>query len=180
MLNFKYEIASMLLAALVGSLVLRNVFLAELQSRTISNPNFTQAQDLDFITGPKSYPAIRQYTAIILPGGYLGEDFLWFPTRQVGDYVTYKLNGIEPGQYQMEVYLASSGDFGIVDISLNGQLLAGAVDLYTSSRTPPQPVLLGDVSLDSDNELRIEVIGTNPLAQPPHYQIGIDGIIIRR
>lgn len=170
----------MLIAALVGSMVLYYVFTTEQQPRAVTLSDFTQAQNLSFVSRPDSLIANRQSTVLLVPGRYLGEDFIWFQTRGVGDYVEFQLNDIEPGQYEMDVYLAAARDFGIVSVSLNGRLVASGVDLFTASREVPAPLRLGGLSLASTNTLHIQLVGTNPESFPPHYQFGIDGVVIRR
>ncbi len=179
MVTARNELLFYLLAFLIGGFVLRNVFLAE-RPPAINVGGFIEAQDLP-LAADSSVPSwALQDTTSIAPGSFMGENFIWFATRTVGDEVIFELRDVEPGLYALEVFLAPSGDFGIVQLSLNGEALDGQADLHPSVFRYRDPLVFHQVSLQRDNRLGLRVVGSNPATSAPHHQIGIDGINLRR
>lgn len=169
----------MCVAALIGGVVLREVYISEQRPQPLTIQDFIQAQDIPFTTGPTSFPANRQNTSVILPGKYQGEDFIWFPSKDTGDFVNFEIQGFKPGPYLLEIHFAASRDFGIVEVRLNDRLIGTSIDLFTLNRDAPPPIRLYNVDIADNNNLHIGITGTNRSSFPPHYQFGIDGIVIR-
>lgn len=179
MVTARNELVFYLLAVLVGGFVLRNVFLAE-RPPAINVGGFIEAQELPLAADSSVQSWARQDASSIAPGSFMGEDFIWFATRELGDEVIFELRDTEPGLYALEVFLAPSGDFGIVELSLNGEALDGQADLHSSVFRYREPLVFHQVSLQRDNRLSLRVVGSNPASSAPHHQIGIDGINLRR
>lgn len=177
MISTRRETVFFLLAALVGGLLLRSVFLAEQPLAKIV-PRFIEAQDLA-ISATSDYTSSGfQDTSSIASGQYVGENFIWFPSRTEGDEVVFEISGFDPGDYHVYLHMAYGGDFGIVDIRFNGELVAEGVDLATAAQSDRQPIALYPVALLDVNTLGFTVTGTNPATSFPHYQLGLDGLQI--
>jgi hypothetical protein len=179
MLTARYEVLSFLAAALVGGLLLRNVFLAE-RPPALNIEGFTEAQHLQITPESDLQVPVMQDTSGLSPGNFSGEDFVWFPASREGETIAFQLNAIEPGSYTLELHLAPSGDFGIFAVSLNGQILAEQIDLHPSAFRYREPFVFSEVTLQRDNTLSFTVVGHNAATSAPHYQFGFDGIALRR
>jgi hypothetical protein len=179
MVTARNELLFYLLAVLVGGLVLRNVFLAE-RPPALRMEGFTEAQNLPLAADSRLQSFGTQDTSSIAPGSFVGENFIWFATRDIGDEIIFELRDLESGLYALEVFLAPSGDFGIVQLSLNGEEMGAPADLHPSVFRYREPLVFRQVSLQRDNRLSLRVVGSNPATSAPHHQIGIDGINLRR
>lgn len=179
MLTARYEVLSFLAAALVGGLLLRNVFLAE-RPPALTVDSFMEAQHLPIAPESDLQMPVMQDTSTLAPGNFSGDDFVWFPASREGDTIVFQLNAIEPGLYTLELYLAPSGDFGIFSAALNGVTLSEQIDLHPSAFRYKEPFVFREVSLQRDNTLSFTVVGHNTATSAPHFQFGFDGIALRR
>jgi hypothetical protein len=67
-------------------------------------------------------------------------------------------------------------------VSLNGVTIKEKIDLWSDRGVVPTgPLDLGRVELRGRGDvLRLDVVGTNPGAAPPHFQFAIDGVRLTR
>jgi hypothetical protein len=179
MLTARYEILSFIAAALIGGVLLRNVFLAE-RPPALEIDGFTEAQHLQIAPESDLQVPILQNTSGLSPGNFSGENFAWYPSSRPGEVIAFQLLDIDPGEYALELHLAPSGDFGIFSVALNGETLIAQVDLHSSAFRYQTPFVFSPVSLQRDNTLSFTVEGRNEATTAPHFQFGFDGIALHR
>lgn len=76
------------------------------------------------------------------------------------------------GDYTMQGQLTKAGDYGIVNISLNGKLIRSTLDCY-SPKLKTESVNFGTVTLkEGINELSVKVVGRN--TKSANYLFGLD------
>jgi len=142
--------------------------------------DFIEIQDLQTYHLSDFRHVTLQDTSQIVPRTYSRDNFAWVASQQLGDEIIFVLNGIEEGEYDLDIWLAGSGDFGIVDIKLNGDVVAEKVDLYSGVFNHAAPTRVSDVFLMESNQLSFQVVGSNSATTAPHYQMGFDGLIIKQ
>ncbi len=184
-LNIKQEILFLIPALIIGSLTLRAVFLAEIPTPVVIE-GFIDAKELIFVSTSKKIKPNIQNTETIAPSIFVEDDFVYFMTSKIGDYIEYKIPSFPSGDYNISLIMASNKDFGAVKASINGIQIADQVNLF---QTHYKPIIHNTtkVKLNGENDiLRIEVIGSEPNSSiaeyqiDPKYQIGIDGIAITK
>lgn len=78
------------------------------------------------------------------------------------------------GEYELSVALTKARDYGIVQISLDGQKMGEAIDLYNPEVIPTGAISLGHVKLTAgEHKLTFEITGANEKAAKA-YMVGID------
>jgi serine/threonine protein kinase len=89
------------------------------------------------------------------------------------------------GRRTLALALTKSKDYGIVRISLNGELVVEDLDLYAPTIDHTGEIRIAGVPVSAgDNELVIELVGTNPEASPfsatsELFQFGLDYVELR-
>lgn len=113
---------------------------------------------------------------------YSGDTHLWVQARAVGDFIELRVpNSAGPGDRAVTAYFTRSWDYGMVRCFINGQPAGEPMDTFNDSARDlgaTGPVPLGTHKLGDSFILRIEVTGTNPNSEPPHYFFGLDALKI--
>jgi tetratricopeptide (TPR) repeat protein len=104
---------------------------------------------------------------------------LWSNGRQLfcrarqGGYLELEVRCPEAGRYQLAVGLTRADDFGIVQVSLDGQKVGEPFDGFHSAVVPSGKIDLGAVELTRGaHRLRFTIVGKN--ARSKQYHMGID------
>jgi len=127
----------------------------------------------------------RQFEGAVDPqlmGGFGGqwsdETQLWLRPTGPGQWVDLALPVPESGEYEMVVYLTRAGDYGQVQLALNGQPVGGVIDCFNNGVVPTGPLSLGRHRLQQGNAtLRLEVVGKHQ--QSTGYMAGLDCVVLR-
>ena len=78
------------------------------------------------------------------------------------------------GKYQVSLQLTKAPDYGVVQLSLDGQKLGDALDLYNPSVVPTGALAMGTHDLTAgDHKLTVEIVGANDKAIK-NYMFGLD------
>ncbi len=148
------------------------------QPKTIAN--FTEAQTLEVVRKSGSMSVNIQNTDTFENGAWSNDDQLFISNVSANDSLTFSLPITEEANYQLVVHLSKSYDYGEWVIKVN-DVHAAKVDLFSMIVEPAGPVDLGTHRLAPiKNTLLFEVVGHNTKARPPYYQLGMDGIVIKR
>ena len=76
--------------------------------------------------------------------------------------------------------LTKAVDYGIHQLSINGQAAGKPIDLFHDGVIPAEPLDLGVFDLkEKDNQLTVEVAGTNEKARPKAYMFGLDYLVLK-
>jgi hypothetical protein len=118
---------------------------------------------------------LRQYD-----GRWENDDHLWWTQAKPGDQLALAVPVQTAGRYALRVVLTKARDYGIVQLSLDGQKLGEPIDLYNPRVVPSEPIELGEFDLTSgEHQLGVEIVGANPDAVPS-YMFGVDQIILKK
>jgi hypothetical protein len=98
----------------------------------------------------------------------------WWYGAAPGDHLTVTFPVPDAGKYRVLFRGVIARDYGIVQLHVNGTPAGGPVDGYHDSVTVSEEIDLGEFVLSKgDQQLRIEIVGTNPNAIAKHM-FGLD------
>ena len=103
-----------------------------------------------------------------------GNSQLWWTGQKVGSQLEMEVSVDQEGLFDVEVVLTRARDYGVVELSLNGQPLSGSIDCYVARRVDTTGVLqFGQVPLEAgSHRLVARVVGKNPKAVG--FMFGLD------
>lgn len=108
------------------------------------------------------------------PDRFSGGAHYFVPGRRVGDFVEFTI----PEQYQprrLILHLVRSHDFGIVQVSVNGQKMGEPIDLHEADPATMVPVDVGEVAPEGNVlTIRVQLVGKNPDAVGAGTLFGLD------
>jgi hypothetical protein len=106
------------------------------------------------------------------------DSHVWFRPEKPGAYFTLELPVEETKSYSLYAYLTKAGDYGIVQVKLDGKPLGQPFDGYNQGVVRSDRIDLGLVELTAGaHELTFEVTGKNP--KSAGYMVGLDAILLR-
>ncbi len=101
-------------------------------------------------------------------------DQLWWTGAKPGDKLELAIPVARAGRYEVSAFLTKARDYGIVQLSLDGQKAGEAIDLYNPDVIPTGPTPLGIFELSAgDHTLAVEIVGANDQAVKS-YMFGLD------
>jgi hypothetical protein len=99
---------------------------------------------------------------------------LWWTDAKPGDRLDLALPVAKAGSYKVLAQFTKAVDYGIVQLSLDGQKLGPPIDLYHDGVIASGEMELGTLTLGaSDHKLTVEIVGANPKADKK-YMFGLD------
>jgi hypothetical protein len=102
-----------------------------------------------------------------------GNNQLFWTTQKSGDHLELELKGMKAGKYKMSVVYTHAGDYGIVQVSVNGTPVGTPTDLYGDKVAVSPAVDLGTVDLtDGANAIGLDTTGKNDKSS--NYIVGVD------
>ena len=108
------------------------------------------------------------------PGQWSNDAHLWWTGAKPGDKLDLDLPVNAAGKYQVSLQLTKAPDYGVVQLSLDGQKLGDALDLYNPSVVPTGALAMGTHDLTAgDHKLTVEIVGANDKAIK-NYMFGLD------
>jgi len=114
-------------------------------------------------------------------GGYWGlsaDEQLWWQDAPVGGQLRLTVSVPKAGRYQVIGNFCHAVDYGRHRLSIGGQRL-GDHDFYGQGVTWKR-LELGTVALTAgEHEFVVEVLGSNPLAEPKRHMFGLDYMLIK-
>lgn len=113
-------------------------------------------------------------------GSWSDQSQLWWTKAKPGNRLTVAVPVKEDGRYQITAQLTKARDYGIVQLSLDGQKLGEPVDFYNPTVVPSGPLKLGNLELKKgDHRLTLEIVGANEKAVKA-YMAGLDYVKLER
>ncbi|MBE7561000.1 DUF2961 domain-containing protein [bacterium] len=104
---------------------------------------------------------------------------LWWRNGAPGDVLTLALPVEEAGKYEVIAVFTKAQDYGIMQISINGQAAGAPMDFYGRGVTHTPETSLGVFDLVAgDNKLQAKIMGKNERAVP-NYMMGLDYILLK-
>jgi hypothetical protein len=128
---------------------------------------------------------ILQKTAITeVQGGYddlwSGQKQLWWRGAKPGDVLVLAFPVKEDGRYKVIANFTRAQDYGIMQLSINGQKAGEPIDFFKSGAVGAMRKELGTFELKKgDNQFKVEITGTNPKAIP-RYMLGLDYLLLEK
>ena len=107
-------------------------------------------------------------------GQWSNDAHLWWIGTKPGDKLDLALPVKAAGKYRLSVQLTKAPDYGIVQLSLDGQKLGSPIDLYRKDVKPTGVLALGEHDLTAgEHKLTVEIVGANDQAVKS-YMFGLD------
>jgi hypothetical protein len=129
-----------------------------------ADPTGTVEKDPQIIEGESMTPTIGDAMPQGLgsfTGNWSGGSQLWFRAQRIGAHSENEFPAPKAGKYKLIVRLTMAGDYGIVQLGINGKNVGGPIDCYAEKVVPAQPIELGTVQLkDGTNVLNMEIVGS--------------------
>jgi len=125
------------------------------------------------------------YYASFWKGTWSGSEHLWWgPGVKPGDKLRVRFASPVDGPRALALGLTRASDHGIFKVTVNGQVLAQALDLYSADLETKESELLNAPLQAGANELEFEVVGTNPAAVEwgtgaGKYKMGLDYVLVK-
>jgi hypothetical protein len=138
-----------------------------------------EAEDLKvFASSPGTQWVVQELDDEAWSGGR----HLWVRARAKGGFVELSVPVEKPGRREVIVYPTRSSDYGTVQFHVDG-VHAGLPLVTFDTEGPgagaPRPYSLGTFDLAKEMRLRIEVVGTHERSDPPHFEFGLDCVVLR-
>ncbi len=112
------------------------------------------------------------------PEQWSGEQHLFIPARQAGDFVEFTFTERFSAQ-ALTLYITTSYGFGVATISVNGKIAAERVDLF-SAEPAVRAIDLGVHSpVDNQFVLRCELVEPNARSRGARTFLGLDRIVFK-
>jgi hypothetical protein len=141
-------------------------------------------------------PAIREYVATRVAGALEGEELpviektaiveaqawdglsneqhRWWRDTKPGDRLVLGFDVPEAGAYRVFARFLTARDYGIAQLSVNGEKAGEPIDFYNDHVKPSEEVDLGTFNLQAgQNTLTVEIVGANEKAVKA-YMFGLD------
>ena len=113
-------------------------------------------------------------------GSWSDQAHLWWSGAKTGDRLTLAVPVKEAGNFKLIVQLTKAEDYGIVQLSLDGQKLGQPIDLYHRGVVPTGALDLGLHELtQGEHKFTIEIVGANAKAVKS-FMAGLDYVKLER
>ncbi|MEK7467340.1 MAG: glycoside hydrolase family 172 protein [Planctomycetota bacterium] len=106
--------------------------------------------------------------------GWSGEAQLWWKGGRAGDALTLAFESAMEGKRILAIAMTQAPDYGKVRVSINGVVVLEEVDLHAGTvKRLPEECVTAELK-KGKNEIRIQITGTNPDAEPANHLVGLD------
>jgi hypothetical protein len=134
-----------------------------------------EGENMKVITKPANGQLNKQHLGERLSN----EHHLWWRDGKVGDKLTVGFEVSKAGTKKVLVRLVKAGDYGIVQMYINGTKAGKPIDLYNNGVTVTNEINLGEIDLKKgQNTLTAEIVGANEKAVKA-YMFGLDYVILK-
>jgi hypothetical protein len=114
-------------------------------------------------------------------GGCSNESHLWWQGAAPGDKLVLEFPAPGAGRYRVLGRFVKSWDYGIIQLSVNGETAAEPIDFFNKSIAVTEEVPLGEFDLtDGPNRFTAEIVGTNENVTRKNYMFGLDYLRLER
>ncbi len=103
-----------------------------------------------------------------------GETHLWWTGAKPGDVLAMEMPVRKDGSYELVMAFTKAGDYGIVQLKLDGRKLGEPIDFYNNGVSHVGPISFGVFDLEAGmHTLSAEIVGANESAVKS-YMFGFD------
>lgn len=138
--------------------------------------------DIDLVVEGKDLLAVAaaEHGDLSLQAGsfWTGEGQLFFDGRQVGSWVEFAFTIPDDRPRNLVLPLTHSYDFGVYQISLDGEAHGEPVDLYSPEIRVVQHRFGETATPPGEHTIRLECVGINPNSSG--YKLGVDSVRLRQ
>jgi putative membrane-bound dehydrogenase-like protein len=147
---------------------------APIDARTGKVPDALEGETLKIVQrtgGEAASQKMGQFSRDV----WSGADQLWWKGAKPGDKLGLEVAVDKRGTYALELVMTKAHDYGIVQLSLDGQTLGGPIDLFNH----PDVITTGVLDFDpvelqvGKHILGVEIVGKNPDAAS-RFMFGLD------
>jgi hypothetical protein len=139
---------------------------------TVKVKGALEGENLKVISKTGGNPQEQDMTSF--EGQWSGDAHLWWTDAKPGDRLELAVPATKAGKYDLTLQLTKAPDYGIVQLSLDGQKLGAPIDLYHPSVIPTGVLNFGAKDLDAgQHTLTLEIVGANEKAVK-NYMVGLD------
>jgi len=144
-------------------------------------PDAIEGEEMAIIQTAPRFDFIRQ---ILWKENRFSQDaHLFAMSTQAGSKADLAVPVEEPGRYRVKVYMTRGPSNGQVLFLIDGQETGVVVDLFNEQEPwaidSTGPIDLGEWDVEIDElQLRVEVFGTHPDSEAPHYTWGLDAVVL--
>ena len=111
-------------------------------------------------------------------GGWSGDKQLWWTGASTGDTLDLGFSINETNRYRLAIRLTTAGDYGIVQVSVDGKNVGDPIDLYSNGVKRTEEISLGSFDFEKGQQtLQLKIIGANEKAHKA-FTAGIDYITL--
>jgi hypothetical protein len=104
----------------------------------------------------------------------------WWKGAKPGDVLVLAFPVKEDGRYKIIGHFTRAQDYGIMQLSINGQKAGEPIDFFKSGAVGAIRKELGAFDLKAgENQFKVEITGTNPKAIP-RYMFGLDYLLLEK
>lgn len=109
-----------------------------------------------------------------------GVHLWWHGGMKVGDELVLGFDAPKAGKYKVSGRFLRAVDYGIHQLSINGQEAGKPIDFFNQGVVPTNEIDLGTFDLkQGENTLTVKVIGANPKATGVRYMFGLDYLLLK-
>lgn len=118
-------------------------------------------------------------------GRWSGDAHLWWHGGgKPGDLLKLQFSSNQAGTHAIVLAMTRAPDYGIFKVSVNGNVVAEALDLFQPEGVGVAAMTFENVELKAgENELLFEIVGTNPKAHAWKdlglYMMGLDYVLVK-
>jgi len=143
-----------------------------IQPEPKKNPGAIEGEAMKILSKTGGDPQEQDMTGF--GNSWSNDAHLWWINARPGDELTLALPVKQAGRYKLLAQLTKAVDYGIVQLSLDGQKLGGPIDLYNNGVVTTGELELGRHELTSgDHKLSVVITGANAKAVQS-YMFGLD------
>jgi len=133
--------------------------------RTIKRvPNAVEAETAKVLSvAQETTAAVQQMYEWDAEGNlWSGEAQIWWAWPKIGDKLSLALPVKKTGNYELKIQMTKAGDYGIVQVWVDGRKIGNPIDLYNPSVVTTGEISLGKINLATgQHEITFEVVGKN-------------------
>jgi hypothetical protein len=107
---------------------------------------------------------------------------LWVRAKETGAFIALAVPVANPGRREVIVYPTKSWDYGTIQFFVDGVKAGEPLVTFNTvahAVAAPKPYSLGTFELESQMDLRVEVVGTHEKSDDPHFYFGIDCVVLK-